>query len=150
MADSSTDRSRRRRAHARGDHVLCDPARCKVLPVTLAENDPPAEAGPVEAALALFADSLTVPKSDPRAVIVACAMELARALDASQGKDVAWIAREMRNYVSWMGDFGQTADALDTIRAQRALRRVDGVLASVTNTEASKNFEGFNDGDEGA
>lgn len=29
MADSSTERSRRRRAHAKGDHSLCKPDRCR-------------------------------------------------------------------------------------------------------------------------
>jgi hypothetical protein len=78
MPDSPAERARRARAHARGDHVLCRPEHCKALPATLAELDPPEEVGPVEAAWQLYASSLTAPANDPRSVIVAYAMRLAR------------------------------------------------------------------------
>jgi hypothetical protein len=89
---------------------------------------PPPEVGPVEAALQLFASSLTVREDDPRAIIVAAALKLSRALDQAQGKDTSGIARELRSFVGYMGDFGQQADALDEVRAKRALRRVALVL----------------------
>jgi hypothetical protein len=130
MADSAADRARRARAHARGDHVWCKPGRCKALPASLDELDPPFEVGAVEGALQLFANSLTVRADDPRNVITQAALKLGRALDQAQGKDTAGIARELRTYVAWMGDFAQQADQLDALRARRALSRVDSILSA--------------------
>ncbi len=129
MADSSTERSRRRRAHARGDHVLCDPARCHALPESLAELDPPVEVGATEAALRLFVDTLDVPPGDARSVIAQAGLELAHLVDSGQGQAVA-AARELRQYVGWMREFGEQGDGLDKVRAQRALRRVDSFLST--------------------
>ena len=131
MADSPAERARRARAHAQGDHGYCKPSRCKVLMATQRElyRPEPTETGPIQAALGLFANSLTVRDDDPRMVITLAAMKLARTLDEAQGKDVATVARELRTYLSWMSEFGQRADQLDTIRSQRALDRVDAILA---------------------
>lgn len=133
MPDSPAERARRARAHAKGDHVYCKPGRCKVLAATQREldRDEPPETGPIQAALGLFANSLTVRDDDPRMVITLAAMKLARTLDEAQGKDVAMIARELRTYLSWMAEFGHQADQLDAIRSQRALDRVDAILATV-------------------
>jgi hypothetical protein len=132
MPDSPAQRARRHRAHVNGDHVWCKPGRCSALPATLAELDPPPEVGPVEGALRLFADSLTVRNDDPRNVITQAALRLGRALDEAPGKETAAISRELRVYVGYMADFGQQPDQLDELRAKRALSRVDSVLSSTT------------------
>src|SRR5262245_15188368 len=98
MSDSDALRQRRRRAHSRGDHWLCDSRRCPAAAAAAGDGQPAAapEPGPgVTPLIEAFAAELRLAEGDPRAVIAALALGLARRADA--GEKSLLLYRELRS-----------------------------------------------------
>jgi hypothetical protein len=130
--DDAVLRNRRARRHKRGDHSLCRPDRCPdarlaraELPAAVGAVDAP-DAGPVEAAVAAWQVELAPRPGDPRAIMLAAAMRLARAVDAGDRLDAC--ARELRLVVGHLADVEAPPDFVDRLRARQAARRVELVL----------------------
>lgn len=134
MADDAATRKRRSRRHKAGDHSLCLPGKCGAK---VAVDQPPApelvtndEAtdGPITAQLEEWAATLRFAESDVRQPMVAAALKLAAHLDDASASAAPAVAKELRQYVAWIGESGAEADELDELRARRAQRRVDVLL----------------------
>ena len=146
MADSAALRVRRSRLHKKGDHSLCDPARCAstVADTSVTTSDPalavptsspsdskPAEstdAGGIETMARLFVDSLPYPPTDPRAMLGEIAVMLARRVD--QDGAVPAAVRELRTLLMQLAEAPNgPAGAVDEARLKSAQRKIDGLLA---------------------
>lgn len=132
MADSAADRSRRARAHRRGDHSLCDPVRCaaRAAPVRVVEGGPGPGEG-VETAVLLWTEMLDIGDVDPRRPLVSAALALGRAVDQAGPGQLPALVRELRMFVGWMSEFEREADELDKIRARVAQKRVVSLLRAL-------------------
>jgi hypothetical protein len=121
MADSDVTRTRRRRAHLRGDHRGCGP-KCEARRVARAAAVP--AAGTVTEAVEAFADAVGGwAADDPRRTELALARALAGRLDAGDGD---W--RMAEGLVSLMRtlavDPEEPPDVIDEIRAKGAAVRI--------------------------
>lgn len=138
MADDEATRSRRKRAHARGDHSLCG-ARCRQrLPLAAEAAEPVAEASPagdtspggIEQAVAAYVAALPFAASDPRAILGQLAVKLARHVDGAVSLPAA--VRELRVVLAQIAEVpGQPAGQVDEIRLRRAQRLLDTMLAQI-------------------
>lgn len=129
MTDSdSALRSKRYRAHKRGDHRLCDPSRCRARRVAESTAVAFGEDGyePTETAtqaVDALVGALAFSEDDPRSVMAVIARRLAVAFDEAP---TAAIARELRGTVAWLAERpNEAADQLDELRARRLVRLVD-------------------------
>lgn len=140
MADSAAERQRRAYAHKRGNHSLCDPARCRAArggdgaepeepaPVpAVPEPDPEKAAGGIEKAVASFVESLGYPDDDPRAILGQVAVQLARRVDESGALPAA--VRELRVLLAQIAEVPNGgAGPVDEVRLQRSRRRLDSLI----------------------
>ena len=79
-------------------------------------------------ALAHMLETVPFPESDPRAVLAVVATRLAAAFDERQ---TAGLARELRSVIGTMMEHpAEDADRIDELKARRAARLVDGVIAA--------------------
>jgi hypothetical protein len=118
--DSPALRARRSRLHRKGDHSLCRPERCP--------DAPPDDAG-VSVALEAFLADLRFPEHDIRQVLLAVARKLAAALDRRPN---GAIAHELGTVLNQLVEHpNEPADQVDELRARRAVRRMQLMLADV-------------------
>ena len=129
MSDSSTTRSRRARAHARGDHGGCDPARCTRAALSDAlDTASPVPSDVSQAVADLVAARPSAAPGDARAVLAAVAVRLADALGSSPAASVAGISRELVSVLNHLEESSVPLDVVDDIRARQALRRAKYLL----------------------
>ncbi len=128
VADSVALRSRRKRAHAKGDHSLCEPGRCPEAGRAAAARILAAapEAGPAAPSLTAAVASLVVglPAGDPaRDVLSASLQRCAEEIDAAGA--TAPLLRELRVTLAALCPpvRGPQPDWLDELHAKRAARR---------------------------
>lgn len=151
---TAAERQRRSRAHRRGDHSLCDPARCDGFgpapAVTAAVTPPPAPAvtpasppaqaetgaeekpaGGIETATAAYVEMLGLEAGDPRMILGRIAVQLARRVDDSGALPAA--VRELRVLLTQLSEVpGQPGGPVDELRVRRAQRRLDQMLANAS------------------
>ncbi|HET8642955.1 MAG TPA: hypothetical protein VFM37_13535 [Pseudonocardiaceae bacterium] len=147
---TAAERQRRSRAHKRGEHGLCDPARCdaragvtrpvdagaSVTPAVTtpaaaaaAEPDPvaPHRPGEIETEVAEFVAQLQFDDGDPRRVLARIAVMLARKVDAASA--TAGAVRELTVLLGQLAEIPeQPAGPLDGIRARKATRRINQLV----------------------
>lgn len=146
---SAAERQRRSRAHRKGDHSLCDPARCDGSGVVTAEGsvttpvpshvtelqvaaptDPDAEPGEIEIEVRTFVAGLKFADGDPRRVLGSIAVQLGRRVDQTGAAPAA--IRELRVLLAQISELPEAeAGPVDGTRARRAARRIGTILTAV-------------------
>lgn len=112
----------------------------------------PAGTGPIGSAVDAYVTSLRLDDSDARSVMAACARRLAEVFDASPGRDIPAVSRELRTSLSWLSEAGGAEDQLAEIRSRRLLRRTTSILAEVDaeRSRSAVHSELWPTGDDGA
>lgn len=131
MPEDSAMRSRRYRAHRRGDHSLCGP-KCRAAVVSRAVAGELPALGGVTEAVVEFADGLLPhwPSSDPRRISLSAAYRLAVMVDAGDAPVAA--VRSLQDIVAWLAlQPNEAANPVDELRARRHARVV-AALAGLT------------------
>jgi hypothetical protein len=126
MADSAALRSRRKRQHAAGNHVLCRDGRCES--VALPPDGRVALPGMVEAAVRAFVARRQFEPGDHRGVSSVVAIRLAQVVDL-EGAPMA--ARELAGVVKYLADWGDLpggGDVLDELNARGHVASLDAVM----------------------
>lgn len=140
MPDSPAERQRRAYAHKRGNHSMCNPARCRArrgvdeavpaepAPVpAVAEPDPGTVPGGIEKAVTAFVGSLGYPEGDPRAILGQVAVQLAKRVDESGALPAA--VRELRVLLAQIAEVPNGGPgSVDEVRLQRSRRRLDSLI----------------------
>jgi hypothetical protein len=111
VADSNAERVRRHRAHARGDHRLCDPRRCREARHLANGHDglddapPPAADAPVLPEIDQWLATLTLPEDpeSPARVLARLARQVAARLDSAD-TGVSMMSRELRCIIGDLAD----------------------------------------------
>lgn len=152
MGTTAAERQRRSRAHRKGDHQFCDPARCDgqpavtdtasdAQPVTEPAPEPvtPAPAEPDEAEPAEyepgeterdvsdFIKDLEFPEGDPRRILCRIAVKAARRVDQVDlsAREATSAIRQMMTILGQLAEIpDQPAGPLDGVRARAAVRRI--------------------------
>jgi hypothetical protein len=129
MADSAALRSRRKRQHAAGNHVLCVEGRCDS--VALPPDGKVAGPGMVEDAVRAFVARRHFGEGDARGVSCVVAIRLAQVVDL-EGAPMA--ARELAGVVKYLSDWGELpggGDVLDELNARGHVQALDAVMAQL-------------------
>ena len=133
--DDNATRQRRKRMHAKGDHSICDRARCpdrrraEDMPLSLPDldDDDPDLAGGIADMIAKFADAAAFPDDDPRMPITELAWTMGVLVD-SEPRNIA-VARLLSEILRWLDDHPrQAADGLDGPQSIRYARRAQSLL----------------------
>jgi hypothetical protein len=133
VADSSAERSKRRRKHLADDHSDCHPSRCPAKAAgarsALSESGTDQAATEYGTATRSAADALAplaFKPGDPRHLIAVTVIQLARQFDTMPTPGVA---AEMRRQIEWLlMRADQEADAVDEIRATIARKHADALI----------------------
>ena len=123
--DSEALRTRRHRAHKRGDHALCRPGACPhVKPESARFQMPATGTESVTDAVLAFIDSVPPGREDgPQLVLARCAVRLAQAIDtASTG--LPGHVRELMAVMNALEATGDGEDELADMQARHHARRV--------------------------
>jgi hypothetical protein len=143
MADSSTVRAQRKRAHDRGDHSLCKVENCGKgarLPrrppaaAELADPEMPASWGPTlrAAVESISSFAFMADETDPRFLVGAMTVRLAKAFDA---KPAAAIGAQMASNVKWMlGCADEQPDEVTEVQSAARTRKAQALMAALVAT----------------
>jgi hypothetical protein len=120
--DSEALRTRRYRAHRRGDHSLCRAGQCDDVPEEVRKFDPSADETVSAAVLAFIDETALGSDNGPQVVLARCALRLAEAIDGNP-TGLPGHVRELNSIMAQLAETGDGEDELSEIRARRAARR---------------------------
>ncbi|UGY93408.1 hypothetical protein [Streptomyces gobiensis] len=133
--DSEALRSRRSRAHRRGDHTLCIEDRCGHAGIDT-RSVAAIEGESVASAVAEFVDKMPPgPAGGAQTVMGRVALRLAKAIDGDP-PSLPGLCRELGVVMGQLGETGEDESQLDEVRARRAARRVELLIGTASEGEA--------------